>query len=374
MKKKQIVILIGGKSGEHEVSLVSGLSIYQALLTKKDHFDIYIVGIDPSGRWVYPSINWLLSFKNPRDIKLSEVKNTITLLPFKSQTPLMAVEGIKTHELPGEIDVVIPILHGTNGEDGTIQGLLDLAGLCYVGPGVAGSAIGMDKDISKRLFKNAHIPVVPSLTLRRHQFKKDSDKIIEQIEEELGLPFFIKPCRAGSSVGVFKIKTRDEAKAKIDQAFLYDTKLLAEKAINAREIEVAILGHHDISASIPGEIVPSHEFYSYEAKYLDEKGADLHIPALDLSQKQISKIQDYAKDAFCALECSGLSRVDFFMDKITGEIYLNEINTLPGFTPISMYPKMWEKSGIKYPDLVEKLISLALDRHHENQNIKTTFS
>jgi len=358
MSKLKVGIIFGGKSGEHEVSIVSATSVAKAL--DPSRYEVTMIGIDKTGRWSLPDQKNILTHKNVRELKLSQESKTVSLVPFQSDRQFLSMNN-SVANTPTHFDVIMPILHGTYGEDGTIQGLLELASLPYVGSGVLGSALGMDKDASKRLFHAANIPVVPWITLRKHEFQKNADKYLKQIENEFGFPFFVKPANMGSSVGVHKVKTKAEAADKINDAFLYDTKILVEKAISARELEVSILGNHEPKASIVGEIIPTHEFYSYEAKYLDENGAHLKIPAENISPEMTQKIQNLACQAFQALECRGLARVDFFLDKTTGELYLNEINTIPGFTSISMYPKLWEASGLTYPKLLDQLIQLAIE-------------
>jgi D-alanine-D-alanine ligase len=294
----------------------------------------------------------------------------VALAPFKSQNPLLS---LKEGPLQNKFDVILPILHGTNGEDGTIQGLLELTQIPYVGSGVVGSSVGMDKDVSRRLFVQAGIPVVPTLTLRQHEFQKNPDHWIQQCVQQLGLPFFVKPANSGSSVGVHKVKTKEEALQKLKDAFSFDTKVLAEKAISARELECAVLGNHEPKSSIIGEIIPNHEFYSYEAKYMDANGADLKIPAENLSPELVKQLQTIALKAFQCLELRGLARVDFFLDKTDHKIYLNEVNTIPGFTSISMYPKLWEASGVPYPKLLDELIRLAIEFKNERLSLKTDY-
>jgi D-alanine-D-alanine ligase len=364
MAKLKVGIIFGGRSGEHEVSIVSATSIAQAL--DKNKYEITLIGIDKTGRWTLPDAQKILQspLSTVRELKLANEKKTVSL-------PMHAAGGGASSGQ--KFDVILPILHGTFGEDGTIQGLLELSNIPYLGSGVLGSALAMDKDAAKRLFQAAGIPVVPWLTLRKHEFAKNAEQLLSQIENKFSYPVFVKPANMGSSVGVHKIKNRDEALEKIKDAFQYDTKVLIEKAVSARELEVSILGNHQPRASIVGEIIPTHEFYSYEAKYLDENGAHLKIPAENLSDKQSQKLQTLATQAFQALECRGLARVDFFLDKATGEIFLNEINTIPGFTNISMYPKLWAASGLAYPDLLDELIRLALEVHQEKNNLKTSY-
>jgi D-alanine-D-alanine ligase len=370
MKKLNIAIIFGGKSGEHEVSIVSATSVAKALNPAK--YEVTMIGIDKTGRWTLPDQTKILEHKSVRELKLSKEESTVSLVPFEREKQLVPVGASSTFS-GKHFDVIVPILHGTYGEDGTIQGLLELANIPYVGSGVLGSALGMDKDASKRLFHAAGIPVVPWVTVRKHEFQKNADSIQKKIETEFGYPVFVKPANMGSSVGVHKIKSKQEFTEKMQDAFQYDTKVLVEKAVAARELEVSILGNHEPMASIVGEIIPTHEFYSYEAKYLDENGAHLKIPAEDITADMAKKIQDFACRAFLSLECRGLARVDFFLDKNTGELYLNEINTIPGFTSISMYPKLWAASGLAYPQLLDRLIELALETHAEKAALKTSF-
>jgi D-alanine-D-alanine ligase len=376
MGKKRVAIVFGGKSGEHEVSLTSAMGVYEALDKRK--FDVILVGIDKTGRWVLPDPQWVLSFKGkPRELRLDRSHENIGVLPAAgggALRPLLPAPGAKNAEAaPSGIDVVLPILHGTNGEDGTIQGLLELAGLPYVGSGVLGSALCMDKEMAKRVLRDAGLPVVPFQIVRRSDWDKSASDAIEKAEKAFGYPYFVKPANAGSSVGVGKVKDESSAREKFAEAFQYDTKVLVEKAVAARELEVSVLGNREPEASVVGEIVPRHEFYSYEAKYLDDNGADLRIPAEGLSHELQREVREMAIKAFVALDCSGLARVDFFLDKKTGELFINELNTLPGFTPISMYPKLWEATGLSYAALLEKLIDLALERSAERAALKTEF-
>lgn len=373
--KKRVAILFGGKSGEHEVSIVSALSIHQAL--DKAKYDVTLVGIDKTGRWLLPDQTKLLAqAKNPRLIHLNEVHETVSLLPFESKqqfVPVPSASGGGQAPSPGRYDVILPILHGTHGEDGTIQGLLELANIPYVGSGVLGSSLGMDKDMTKRVLRDAGIPIVPFIAVKRSEFEREPEKWVAQAEATFGYPYFVKPSNAGSSLGVHKVKSRKDAVALWRDTFKYDIKALAEQGIDAREIECSVLGNHDPQASTLGEIRPKAEFYSYEAKYIDPDGAELMIPCAPLPPGAEAEIQRYAVAAFKVLECAGLARVDFFVDRGSGRIYLNEINTIPGFTQISMYPKLWEASGLPYAKLLDRLIELALERHEEKSGIKTTY-
>jgi D-alanine-D-alanine ligase len=369
--KIKVGILFGGKSGEHEVSIVSATSVYKAL--DKTKYDVTMIGIDKTGRWLLPDeTKELIESSNPRLFQLNKQKETVSFVPFETENSLVSLTGTasKTNH---HFDVIIPILHGTYGEDGTIQGLLELANVAYVGSGVVGSSVGMDKDISRRLLAHAGIPVVPTMTLRHHDFIKSPKEMLQNVVAELGLPFFIKPANAGSSVGVHKVKSLETAMAQFEDAFSFDRKVLAEKAVSARELEVSVLGNHHPKASIVGEIIPNHEFYTYEAKYIDANGADLKIPAENVSPELMRKIQNMAIEAFQVLELRGLSRVDFFLDRHTHELFLNEVNTIPGFTSISMYPKLWAASGLKYADLLDELIRLAMELHKDKNSLKTQY-
>jgi D-alanine-D-alanine ligase len=354
MKKLKVGILFGGKSGEHEVSIVSAMSIYNAL--DKQKYDVTMIGIDPEGRWVLPDQTKLLAQKdNPRLIKLNKEKE------------------VEVKAGMAGMDVIFPVLHGTNGEDGTVQGLLELAQIPFVGCGVLGSAICMDKEVARTLMKAAGIPVVETISVDIDEYKKNTKTLLDQAEKQLGYPYFVKPANAGSSVGVHKVKSRADAEKLVTDSFRYDLKVLFEHAVDAREIECAVLGNANPKASNLGEIVPRHEFYSYEAKYMDENGAELCIPPKGLKPEMTKRIQDCAVKAFKALQCRGMARVDFFLDRKTNELYLNELNTIPGFTNISMYPKMWEASGLPYPKLLDELIRLAIEFHEKKSRLKTTY-
>lgn len=361
-EKIRVAVLCGGRSGEHEVSLVSGSSVAKALHSEK--YDVTLVGIDHQGSWRPIDTKKILSGEiAPEQLKLSEQKQLLEPRAYSSEN------FIDTGDKP--FDVIFPVLHGTYGEDGTVQGLLELANIPYVGSGVLGSSVGMDKDVSRRLLEHAGIPVVPTLCFRSN----DNSSIMEKVKraaEQFGYPFFVKPANMGSSVGVHKVKSEEAGVEALKDAFSYDTKVLVEKAISARELECAILESTPNQASGVGEIIPKHEFYSYEAKYLDENGADLRIPA-DLSDNEVREIQQLSLKAFEILELRGLARVDFFMDKNTNKLYLNEVNTMPGFTKISMYPKLWQAAGLSYPDLLDRLVQLALRRHKERSQLKTEF-
>ena len=365
--KITVGILFGGKSAEHEVSLQSAKNVYEAIDRKK--FEPVLIGIDKNGKWysMGDSLS-LLNSSDPGRISLGNSGEPVALLPasdgFLTSTVSHSVPEVslasstpEVPSIPHSLDVVFPILHGPFGEDGTVQGLLKLADVPFVGSGVLGSAVSMDKDVMKRLFRDAGIPIGKFLTFSSHK----SPSPYAEIVAALGSPVFIKPANLGSSVGINKAHDENEFNAAVREAFQYDSKIIIEEFIKGREIECAVLGNEDPIASVPGEIIPTHEFYSYEAKYLDENGARLEIPA-ELDSETQQRIQNLAVQAFQTLCCSGLSRVDFFL-KENGEIILNEINTMPGFTTISMYPKLWEACGIGYTDLITRLIELALENH-----------
>jgi D-alanine-D-alanine ligase len=356
-KRLRIGVLFGGRSGEHEVSLASAASVIRGL--DPDKYEVVPIGITKEGHWLIGTSAQKL---------LPEVLRTgqrVTMSADPTDAALVRLDGSAGGQ---RIDVVFPVMHGTFGEDGTIQGLLDLAGLPFVGAGVLGSAVAMDKDVAKKLLQAAKIPVVPWLCIHRHEWERHEPEIIHQIEKEFPYPVFIKPATLGSSVGMTKVHSRQELAPALNLASEFAMKILVERAVNAREIEVSVLGNHDPQASIPGEIVPHREFYDYAAKYLEE-GTKLLIPA-DLKPAQVKKFQHLAVLAFRALELSGMARVDFFLGKDGGRIYLNEVNTIPGFTSISMYPKLWEASGIPFPQLIDKLIELALEHHAEKARTK----
>ncbi len=365
--KLKIGVLYGGRSGEHNVSLCSAASVVVAL--DKTKYDIIAIGIDRDGRWYVQDRPEIIPDKDFGKILSLKKRGTWLVNHFEKQNKL----HIYNLEDPKEkviIDLIFPVVHGTYGEDGTLQGLLELAMVPYVGVDVAGAAIGMDKDIAKRLLKEAGIPVVPWITVGKQQWKKQSKKILLDALSQLTLPLFVKPLCTGSSVGVVKVKQRKELAAAVDYAFQFDTRIMIEKGIDCREIECAVLGNDDPQASVLGEILPNHEFYSYEAKYLDPRGANMNIPA-KVPARLSAAIRKCAVAGYKALNCNSMARVDFFLEKNTNQFYLNEINTLPGFTSVSMYPKLWEATGILYSKLLDRLIALAQDRHRGKMAVKT---
>jgi D-alanine-D-alanine ligase len=357
-KRLRVGVLFGGRSGEHEVSLASAASVIRGLDPTK--YEPVPIGITKEGHWrigvgAQKMLPEVLRGGDP--VMMTAYPTDASLMPLKGG-------GAGQH-----LDVIFPVMHGTFGEDGTIQGLLDLAGLPFVGAGVLGSAIGMDKDVAKRLLQVAKIPVVPWITVHRHDWEKNPKQIQRAIESKFKYPVFVKPATLGSSVGMTKVHSRAELAPALNLAAEFAMKILVEKAMVAREIEVSVLGNHDPKASIPGEIVPHREFYDYTAKYLED-GTQLLIPA-KLKAAQVKTIQSLAVAAFRALELSGMARVDFFLEKrASGKLFLNEVNTIPGFTSISMYPKLWEASGIPFRELIDRLIALALEQHAEKARTK----
>jgi len=364
MKKIKVAIIFGGKSAEHEVSLQSAKSIIAAI--DKNKYELQLIGIDKAGKWfLNDKSHALLNESNPALIQLNKSNTEVAFVATQTGSELLNISNGKTID---SVDVVFPMLHGTFGEDGTIQGLLKLMNIPFVGVGVLASAVGMDKDVTKRLLRDAGIKIAKYITLTSNN---KSTVTFDSIVKELGLPFFVKPANAGSSVGVHKVSAKEELESALTDAFQFDRKILIEENVAGREIECAVLGNEDPIASIPGEVIPQDGFYSYKAKYIDEKGAVLSAPA-QLSKDEIKLVQETAIKAFTVLCCEGLARVDFFLRK-NGDLILNEINTMPGFTSISMYPKLWELSGVSYPELIDRLITLAIERHEKEAKLKTSY-
>lgn len=340
MSKKKIALIFGGQSGEHEVSCVSAANVLRVIPAEK--YDVTPIGIKKDGSWnVYTG-----SFD---DIESGAWKeDTENLKP-----EIDVIGDLK------QFDLIFPVLHGPMGEDGTVQGVFEVAGVPYVGCGVTANAVGMDKIMSKILFESAGIPTCDYVGLTKRQWEQDPEDVADDLIDRLGLPIFVKPANMGSSVGITKAHDREELLAALEKAFTFDRRVIAETFVNAREIETAVLEEDGkIQVAVPGEIIPAKEFYDYEAKYQSGDDSVIVIPA-DIPEGAKEQIVDYARKAFEALDCSGLSRIDFFLDKDDGEVYINEINTLPGFTNISMYPKMWDALGVSYPELVERLINTA---------------
>ncbi len=391
MKKLRVGILFGGRSGEHEISLLSAASVFNAI--DKTKYEVVPIGITKQGRWVTAvDAKRLLQGKaadhKERHLRAGDPDTTSaaavlasgesvvvppephqpgsSLAPFQTENTMVR----RAADRASNVDIIFPVLHGTFGEDGTIQGLLELADLAYVGAGVLGSAAGMDKDIMKALFHAAGLPIVKHVTALRGDWETEPKKVQKLVENKLKYPVFVKPANLGSSVGISKAHDRKELGPAIAEAARFDRKIVIEQGVGgrkqkAREIECAVLGNDHPDASVPGEIVPSQEFYDYNAKYLDE-GSQLIIPA-KLSKPETQRVRQLAIAAFKAVDCSGLARVDFLMDPKTRRIYLNEINTMPGFTSISMYPKLWAATGVTYPQLIERLIELGIERHQEKK-------
>lgn len=362
-KKIRVGILFGGKSAEHEISLLSAKSVVNAI--DKNKYEVVLIGINKAGEWFFhEDLDRCLTHPdNAKLIHLNVVQENVALVPKENGNPLVNLDGTN---LSRPLDVVFPVLHGTYGEDGTVQGLLKLANIPFVGASVLSSAIGMDKDVMKRLLRDAGIPIAKFMTVMKHEFSDIQPSAVKQL---LGMPLFVKPANMGSSIGISKVHSETELKEKLALAFKYDKKVLIEEYIPGREIECSVLGNEYPQASLPGEFIPQHEFYSYEAKYLDENGALFEIPAR-LNDLEIKRIQELSIETYKVLGCEGMARVDMFLTK-EGKILVNEINTIPGFTSISMYPKLWEISGISYPELIDHLIKLAMARFNDEQNLLT---
>ncbi len=370
-EKLRVGIIFGGRSGEHEVSIASAASVMEAI--DKEKYEVVPIGITHEGRW--------LAGVNPRALtagatmdERAEGVTAVAITGDPTQRGLVpapiAASGASGSNRP--LDVVIPVLHGTYGEDGTLQGLLEMAGVAYAGCGVLGSALGMDKEKAKLVFKAAGLPVVDWLTVRRFELERDAEGLCDRIEARFTYPIFVKPANLGSSVGVSKAHDRAELRAALATALEFDRKAVVEPGVNARELECGVLGNDEPQASIVGEVVSSNEFYDYRAKYIDN-ASRLYIPA-PISDELTAEVRRLAVAAFRMLDLSGLARVDFFLDRDTNALYVNEVNTMPGFTQISMYPKLWEASGVSYPQLLDRLIELALERHADRQRTRTSYS
>ena len=364
--KKRIGIIFGGKSAEHEVSLQSAKNVIEAI--DKNRYEPVLIGIDKKGIWhIADSKEYLQNVTNPKLIALNNKDERISIIPGTDKNQI-AVSGNNRYK--GNIDAAFPVLHGPYGEDGSVQGILKLANIPFVGASVLGSAVGMDKDVMKRILRDAKIPIADFLSFTKRQVKEIKFNLIR---DKLGLPLFVKPANLGSSVGISKVITEKELEEAVQKAFGFDRKIIIEECISGREIECAVLGNDEPIASVPGEVKSNsdvHGFYSYEAKYIDENGAILEIPA-SLNEHIIEKIKKLAIRVFKSLCCEGMARVDFFL-KSNDEIVVNEINTIPGFTKISMYPKLWEISGKSYTELITDLIELAMQRHDEEIKLTTS--
>jgi D-alanine-D-alanine ligase len=360
MSKLRVGLLFGGRSVEHEVSVASAASIFRAL--DPTRYEVHLVAIDPKGRWfLAPAVPSAQIAISGEEVRLPAVPGRAALVP------VSAGDSRKVAEL----DVIFPIVHGRGGEDGSLQGLLELADVPYVGSGVLGSAIQMDKEVSKRLLAAAGIPVLPFVCVRSADLARAGEREAARVAEALGFPVFVKPSNLGSSVGIHKVKTAAELLPALRDAARYDTKLVVERGIPARDVEIALLGNDPVEASVPGEIRTRREWYDYEAKYVDED-TELLVPA-PVSEELAAKLRETAIRAFRVLEGDGFARVDFLVHRDTGEFYLNELNSLPGFTEVSMYPRMWEASGLPYPALLDRLIELALERHRLRAKLETQY-
>jgi len=355
LNRTRVGVIFGGRSGEHEISVVSAASIFKHL--DRARYEPTPILIEKDGRWVRPSTP-------PTATSAGEVLAHGSGAGGSPVDPFDAVSLVN-------VDVVFPVLHGPYGEDGTIQGLLELANVPYVGAGVLGSAVGMDKGIMKRLFETRGLPVSPYLTVLRPEWSRDQAAIEARVSSDLGYPVFVKPANLGSSVGISKASSLQDLRQAMTVALAFDRKVVIEQAVpRAREIECAVLGNDEPATSVPGEIIPTREFYDYESKYLDD-AVRLIVPA-PLTPEQTAEIRRQSVEAFKAVDCAGMCRVDFLMDAATGATFLNEVNTIPGFTTVSMYPRLWEATGLAYPALLEQLIALALARHAEKQSLRTS--
>lgn len=376
-KKIRVAVLYGGRSGEHEVSLLSATNVIQNLDRSK--FEVVPIGIDKQGGWFLGDDVFKKQLNAPTTIRLQREADRMLFNPDSISKGLQQVQPIASRTNSDRIfDVVFPVIHGTLCEDGTVQGLLELADLPYVGCGVLSSAVGMDKDVSKRLVMNAGMSVPPFVVIKRGHWDKNPERCTQLVNGQLRYPLFVKPANTGSSVGVNKVKTPADFAAAMEDAFNYDTKIIVEQGIDALELEIAVLESSDYGAdpivSVVGEVTPTkdHEFYSYAAKYLDENGAELAIPA-SISKELQEQVRQFAKDIFTVLECEGMARVDLFLERGTNKIYFNEVNTIPGFTQISMYPKLMAASGVSYSELLTHLVMLAVARQARKNELSREF-
>jgi len=370
-RKLRVGIILGGRSGEHEISLRSARSVIDALDTEQ--YEIVPIGITKEGRWVTSGDPMRMLETGLTHAEMVPA----ALLAEPRQDTLIELAaggaGVRASVLQsGALDVVFPVLHGPYGEDGTVQGLLELANVPYVGAGVMASAVIMDKAIAKDLFKAHGFPIVKHLVFKRKQWLTAPESVMDMAEKSVGYDCFVKPASLGSSVGITKAHDRDELRQALALAAEYDRKIIVEEAVDAREIEVAVLGNDEPLASVPGEIIPCREFYDYEAKYIEDR-SELLIPA-HISSALSARMREVAVEAYKAVDCAGLGRVDFLLARDSDDFYLNEINTLPGFTSISMYPKLWEATGITYSELIDRLIDLALERHEDKNRSRTSYT
>jgi D-alanine-D-alanine ligase len=357
MEALRVALLYGGRSGEHEISIRSARSIYTTL---KEKHSVYPIFIDKNGLW------WRVPEGDGLPATQSNLTEQVFLYPGFGEEP-----SLHTKRAQLKIDIVFPVLHGTHGEDGIIQGALECSGIPYVGAGVAASAAGMDKVIMKGLFVQAGLPVAPYIWFYRSKWKERRSEIVDSIRRSLTYPVFVKPANLGSSVGISKVRELNELNAAVEDAAKYDSKILVEQGIYARELECSVLGNESAEASLPGEILPKREFYDYAAKYIEDT-TELHIPA-KLDAKQVAEVQNLSVRTFQSIGCSGMARVDLFLDRNSGAIYINEINTIPGFTNISMYPKLWEISGLPFDRLLDRLLELGLERFRDQAQNVTSY-
>ncbi len=366
-RKIRIGVIFGGRSGEHEVSLMSARSVRAALDPEK--YEVVMIGITRGGRWITGDVAAALESGMP------EMARMAALLPDPESSELMELEMFESQpsrlSSVASLDVVFPVLHGPYGEDGTVQGLLELAGIPYIGAGVVGSAVGMDKAIFKAVMEAHDIPILPWKLILASEWRENPDALLEESEKKLGYPIFTKPANLGSSVGIRKCATRSELRAGLDEAARFDRRLILEQGISARELEVSVLGNDRPIASVVGEIRPLRDFYDYVAKYVSDD-SDLIIPA-HIDSEMAEHIRAVAVRAYKAIDCAGLARADFLLDKNSGQVFINELNTIPGFTRISMYPKLWEASGVSYGELLDRLVDLALERSKEKSELETSF-
>ncbi|HEY7473319.1 MAG TPA: D-alanine--D-alanine ligase family protein [Gemmatimonadota bacterium] len=371
-RKPRIGVLFGGSSSEHEVSLMSARSVLDALDPAK--YDVVQIGITKEGRWLVASdaVDRLIERAGAAGALEGAVERTetVALLPDPAREGRLLKPAADRAGDLAPLDVLFPLVHGRTGEDGALQGLFELSGVAYVGAGITGSAVGMDKEIAKAVWSAAGMPVGPYLTVRRRDWRCRPDRVKGEVASRIGFPCFVKPSSSGSSIGVHKVHAIEELGPAIEDAARYDLKILVEEAIEGRELECGVLGNEDPEASVVGEIVPGHEFYDYEDKYFDD-AVRLVIPAA-LPDETAERVRELALAAFRAIDARGMARVDFFLENGTGKVYLNEINTIPGFTQVSMYPRLWEASGVSFPDLCDRLIGLALEARRARASLKRT--
>lgn len=358
--KLKLALLFGGRSSEHEVSIMSASSVYQAI--DKNKYEVFPLAITREGKWLSPKV----SKKALDDGQITDEHEQVVFIPEPQNSRLIGIKGDLKIQI--KVDLFFPVLHGPFGEDGTIQGLLEMSGIPYVGAGVTASAVGMDKGLMKDLFKVRGLPQGNYRVVTRYSLDKDIERVITDLETVFDYPCFVKPVNLGSSVGVSKVHNREEMPEALQKAALHDRKVIVEEFIDGRELEISVFGNNQLDVSIAGEIIPGKEFYDYEAKYVTDD-AQLLVPA-SLEKEQMSEMRSLAIAAYQAIDCQGFARVDFFLERESNQLLVNEINTIPGFTRISMYPKLWEASGLAYSDLVDKLIELALERHADMQRYR----